>query len=135
MAQPSMIPQSLVKTLVCFYIELVIDTLVIFGFGFFIIIGILTSFSRYYGPSDSDILGLFMFSILLLWLFVWLIFKFIVVLQLRKQKYWAWIAALVISGFNFLSFPYLIFGIINLVGLLDSNTIAWFKTNTKSSSL
>ncbi len=126
------IPQPLKKTIICFIIELCLDLLILLGIGVVMIIGLVSSFSRLFGPNDDDIIALVMLFVLGSGFLLWGIFKLIVLLQLRKQKQWAWIAALVISALNLLSFPYLVLGIIKLVGLLNNDVTTWFKGETKS---
>lgn len=132
MTNPIIIPQALKKTLVCFYIELVLDLLITLAIGVMIGIGLVASFSRYSGPQEDDIIMLIVLFILGAGFIFFGIFKLIVVLQLRKQKHWAWIAAIVLSGLNFMSFPYMILGIIKLVGLLNDQVMAWFKGGVKT---
>lgn len=127
-------PKSLVKTLVCSYIELAFDALVMLVLMGVTVLGLVTSFSRYLGPKEDDVIALIMLFVLMGWFLIYGIFKFVVVLQLRKQKYWAWVASIIISALNFFSFPYLILGIIKLVGLLNHDSTAWFKVQGEPQS-
>jgi predicted permease len=134
MAKPAFLPQPLIKTVVSSYIELVIDVLAWATLVIFFIVGLVASFDRYYGPNQEDVLALVVIGLLAFWFFVWGIFKVIVLFQLRRQKRWAWVAALVIAGLNCFSFPYLILGIIKLIGLLNNNVITWFKGQGQTSN-
>ena len=127
-----MMPQALKKSIICLYISMALTVLAILIVVGFEVIGLFTSFSRYYGPNDSDILALVLLGALLMWLMVWLAFKLLVVIQLKRQRYWAWICAIILSAFSCLSLPGIIVGIISLVGLLDKTSVDWFKSKSSS---
>lgn len=126
------IPQPLIKTIVVLYIQIVLDFMImafmmlLAGYGLVQVID---------SGRDEDIFVLLFISLILVTMFFWSIFKLIVVLMLRRQKRWAQICAIVICALNCLNFPYIIFGIIGLVGLLNPTTSNWFKPTTPSEPL
>jgi hypothetical protein len=46
------------------------------------------------------------------------VFTEIVVYKLKQEKYWAWVAAIILSGFNIASI-YCLLGIISMAGLVN----------------
>lgn len=123
-------PQALHKTVVTLYVQICFNVLALLLLAIISIFGFFMTILHHF--HSDDVFTLAVLTIVMFCLTVWTIFALIVVIQLKKQKSWAWVCALVIAGFSCFSFPSMIFGIIELVGLLDQTTINWFKIHEQS---
>ncbi|MBU1119185.1 hypothetical protein KKH43_04865 [Patescibacteria group bacterium] len=110
--------QGLKKTIVSFHISAILY--------FMVAVLFLILFIVFLGQGDeSTAIAFPMLLGVVLSIAVGIFLEF-VISALKKQKYWAWIAGIVIS-IIFIPSAFIILGIVALIGLLDENTRKAFE--------
>lgn len=122
-----MVPSALNKSVVSLWVLVLIDAAVLLGLAIFFMIGMFASFDSYYGPDEEDILALVMIAGVMAVVLTCGVVTALVATQLKRQRYWAWVMAVIVSSLSLISFPAIIFGVISLIGLFNEQVVAWFK--------
>lgn len=120
-ASGTMIHPKLKKTIVALHINAVLNVLV--GIAFLtatILMGVFVGDDFFSSQDDimSSVIVLLYFSFVAAILFGSAIFIEVVIFHLKHQRYWAWIAAIILCGINLPSI-YFVLGLVGLFGLAD----------------
>jgi hypothetical protein len=119
-------PGRLNITIVCLHISAALYVLLGIGFGIFFAFVSTQSISSDPSLTSVQPLGIFLGVFTLIFSLLLAVGVEVIVWGLRKLKYWAWIAGIVVCAL-YITSAFVVLGALGLWGLLDSETQAAFR--------